>query len=248
MNLRAMLVSTFLVTLLAPAAGWAQDWSWPERAENLQVLPKDISAEELRAVMRGYTRSLGVRCAYCHVGEEGQPLSAFDFVSDDNPKKEIARTMVRMLGVIRDSLQTIDPSGPHRVEMSCQTCHRGRPRPTTLGEELREIHDEDGVDAAIAAYRDLRSRFYGRGSYDFGENTLNEFGYELLEESPQDAIAIFRLNAELFPRSAGVWDSLAEGYLEAGDRERAVEYYEKSLELEPDNENAKEKLSELRGG
>lgn len=246
MQFRAALVALFLLALVAPTIGWAQEWSWPERAENLEVLPKDISAAELRAVMRGFTRSLGVRCSYCHVGEEGQPLSAFDFVSDDNPKKDIARTMVRMLGVIRDTLQTIDPSGPRRVDMGCQTCHRGRP--TTLGEELGEVRDEEGVDAAVAAYTDLRNRFYGRGSYDFGEGTLNDFGYQLLEESPADALAIFRLNAELFPQSAGVWDSLAEGYLVAGDRERAIEYYEKSLELDPENENAKEKLRGLRGG
>jgi tetratricopeptide (TPR) repeat protein len=236
------------MALLAPAAVSAQEWSWPERAENLEVLPKDTPPEKLRAVMRGFTRALGVRCSYCHVGEEGQPLSAFDFVSDDNPKKDIARTMYRMLGVINDSLATIDPSGPRRVNMWCHTCHRGVARPATLDEELRDVHDDEGIVAAIAAYRDLRNRFYGRGPYDFGERTLNEYGYEVLEKNPQDAILIFRLNAEMFPDSAEVWDSLAEGYLTAGDRERAIEYYEKSLELDPENENAKQKLQEIRAG
>lgn len=238
-----------LLSLLEPVAVWAQEWSWPERAENLQVLPKDFPAERLRAVMLGFTRSLGVRCSYCHVGEEGQPLSSFDFVSDDNPKKDIARTMVRMLGVINDTLATIEPSGSRRVNMGCQTCHRGRPRPTSLQEDLREVYDEDGIEATIAAYGDLRNRFYGRGSYDFGEGSLNAFGYELLEAGDiHDAIAVFRLNTEQFPESANAWDSLAEGYLRAGDGERAVEYYEKSLELDPDNRNAKEKLREIRGG
>jgi tetratricopeptide (TPR) repeat protein len=237
-----------LMLVLVPAVGQAQQWTWPERGENLLVLPEDFPPERMRAVMIGFTRALGVRCSYCHVGEEGQPLTTYDFVSDDNPKKDIARTMYRMLGVINDSLQTIDPSGPSRVNMWCHTCHRGLARPATLAEEMRDVRNEEGVEAAVALYRDLRERFHGRGSYDFGENVLNEFGYEILEEAPPDAIAIFQLNAEQFPESANAWDSLAEGYMRAGDRERAIEYYEKSLELDPENENAKEKLEELRRG
>ncbi|HEU4463975.1 MAG TPA: c-type cytochrome [Gemmatimonadota bacterium] len=236
--------------LSAPAAGGAQqDWTWPERSENLRVLPEDFPAERLSAVMRGFTRALGVRCSYCHVGEEGQPLSTFDFASDDNPKKDIARTMYRMLGVINDTLATIEPSGPAPVNMWCHTCHRGRPRPTTLDEELAEVHAEEGIDATITAYSQLRERFYGRGAFDFGEGTLNGFGYVLLDEGrAEDAVRIFRLNVEQYPESANAWDSLGEGYLAAGDRMRAEEAYAKSLELDPDNENAREKLAEIRGG
>ena len=157
--------------------------------------------------------------------------------------------MLRMLGVINDTLATIDPSGPKRVNMWCHTCHRGLPRPTTLDEELAEIHAEEGIDATVAAYRELRERFYGRGAFDFGENSLNMFGYALLEEGrAQDAVEIFRLNVEHFPESANAWDSLGEGYLAAGDRTQAESAYAKSLELNPQNENAREKLSEIRGG
>ena len=46
-----------------------------------------VSGERLRPVMMGFTRALGVRCNHCHVGEDGQPLSTFDFVSDENPNK-----------------------------------------------------------------------------------------------------------------------------------------------------------------
>ena len=245
---RRTLAPLLALALAAPAVATAQEWSWPERAENLKVLPADFPPERLSAVMRGFTRALGVRCTYCHVGEEGQPLSTFDFASDENPKKDIARTMLRMLGVINDTLATIDPSGPKRVNMWCHTCHRGRPRPTTLDEELAEIHAEEGIDATVAAYRELRERFYGRGAFDFGENSLNMFGYALLEEGrAQDAVEIFRLNVEHFPESANAWDSLGEGYLAAGDRTQAESAYAKSLELNPQNENAREKLSEIRG-
>ena len=116
-------------------------------------------------------------------------------------------------------------------------------------EELAEIHEAEGIDETVAAYRELRERFYGRGAFDFGENVLNMFGYRLLEQGKAaDAVAIFQLNAEQFPESANVWDSLGEGYLAAGDRERSIESYEKSLALDPENDNAKQKLAEIRGG
>ena len=225
----------------------AQQWQWPDEPENLQVLPEDFTGERLRPVMTGFTRALGVRCSHCHVGEEGQPLSTFDFPSDENPNKERARTMLRMLGDINETLKTLEPSGAARVNMWCHTCHRGRPRPMTLPEELAEVVALEGVDAAFARYEELRTRFYGRGAYDFGEPSLNAFGYELLGRDEVDAaIRAFRLNSELFPESANVWDSLAEGYMTAGERDLAIEYYETSLSIDPDNANAVRKLQELR--
>jgi tetratricopeptide (TPR) repeat protein len=247
--MRARLALFAALALLTPATVRAQQWSWPERGENLQVLPEDFPPERLRAVMTGFTRALGVRCSYCHVGEEGQPLSTFDFASDSNPKKDVARTMYRMLGVINDTLGTIQPSGPKPVNMWCHTCHRGRPRPTSLDEELAEVHEAEGIEATVAVYDELRERFYGRGAFDFGEGSLNTLGYALLGEGKAaNAVAIFQLNAEQFPESANVWDSLGEGYLATGDKQRAAESYEKSLELDPENRNAQEKLGEIRGG
>src|SRR5262249_24978355 len=123
-----------LVLFLAAATSRAQaqeKWSWPERGRNLQVLPKDFPPERLRAVMGGFARSLGVRCSHCHVGKDGDSWARFDFVSDANPNKDRAREMYRMLGDINGHLKKIQPSADKRVNMWCQTCHRGRPRPTT---------------------------------------------------------------------------------------------------------------------
>jgi cytochrome c-type biogenesis protein CcmH/NrfG len=60
------------------------------------------------------------------------------------------------------------------------------------------------------------------------------------------AIRAFSMNAQEFPRSANVWDSLAEAYLKSGDRKTAKHYYEKSLKLDPENKNAREMLAKLR--
>ena len=63
-------------------------WSWPDTSKNLQVLPKDLPGSRLGPVMKGFTGALGVRCWYCHTGEEGKPLSTFDFASDAKANKE----------------------------------------------------------------------------------------------------------------------------------------------------------------
>lgn len=225
----------------------AQDtWTWPEQPKNLQVLPKDTTGRQLIPVMRAFIRGLGVRCSYCHLGEEGNPLTTYDFASDKNPNKERAREMYRMLGSINVHLKKIEPSGDVRVNMSCHTCHQGRTRPATLEEELGATYRRSGIAGVLERYDELRKRHYGRGGYDFGERSLNAFGYELLEKDDHDvAIAVFRLNATHFPQSANVWDSLAEAYLKAGNKPLAAANYRKSLELDPKNENAAKKLREL---
>ncbi|HSR49976.1 MAG TPA: c-type cytochrome [Acidobacteriota bacterium] len=233
-----------LFCFLAGAAGQqAQDqWQWPEEPENLLHL----RPENLRPVMRGFAGRLGVTCAHCHVGEEGAPLSSYDFASDANPNKKTARLMLQMLGDINRSLKEVEPTG-ERVNMWCGTCHRGRPRPMTVAEEFREAYSERGIQDAVQHIRDLRERFYGRGAYDFSERTLNSIGYALLRQDlTEDAITVFRLNAEYYPESANVWDSLAEAYMQAGKPAQAVAFYQKSLQLDPTNQNAVLKLEELR--
>ncbi|MCH8836510.1 MAG: hypothetical protein IIA60_01780 [Candidatus Marinimicrobia bacterium] len=87
-----ILFSAALVQFFQAIPLQAQDqWSWPEKPENIQVLSKDWPGSRLRPVMTGFTRALGVGCAHCHVGEAGKPLSTYDFPSDANPNKDRAR-------------------------------------------------------------------------------------------------------------------------------------------------------------
>lgn len=117
----------------------------------------------------------------------------------------------------------------------------------TLEEALDEQYRAKGIQGVLEKYADLKKRFYGRGGYDFGENSLNGYGYALLEQKDTaGAIRVFQLNAGEYPQSGNVWDSLAEAYMKAGDKKKAEENYEKAVALDPINENAKENLKKLR--
>lgn len=71
------------------------------------------------------------------------------------------------------------------------------------------------------------------------EESLNELGYTLLMNGrPLQAVAVFEANAARHPRSANVFDSLAEGYFKAGRVALAVETYGKALAMEPEYRNA----------
>ncbi|MCB0297585.1 MAG: tetratricopeptide repeat protein, partial [Calditrichaeota bacterium] len=75
--------------------------------------------------------------------------------------------------------------------------------------------------------------------YDFQESELNTLGYQLLHSGRVTAaIAIFKLNIEMFPEAFNPYDSLGEAYMVAGDKELAIKNYAKSLELNPKNTNA----------
>ncbi|MCB0569618.1 MAG: DJ-1/PfpI family protein [Phaeodactylibacter sp.] len=82
----------------------------------------------------------------------------------------------------------------------------------------------------------------------FRESAANWAGYALLNrQHTEDAISVFAMNTRAYPDSFNVYDSLAEAHLRAGHKEEAHRYYEKSLELNPGNKNAKEALAELEG-
>ena len=229
----------------APAT--APAWSWPEKSKNLKVLPKDSSPEKLRAVMRGFSRALGVRCSHCHVGKEGEPLSTYDFASDANPKKKVARGMYKMLGSVNSQLREIQPKVEDRVDVGCQTCHHGRPRPRPLSEELTLTYDKAGADSAVAVYRELRSRFLEAGAYDFREGSIEEATQRASQKKDWvGALAVSRLSVEMFPGSAAAYANLGETALAAGDTTQAIAAYERAVVLDPKRTTAAEALERLR--
>ena len=114
----------------------------------------------------------------------------------------------------------------------------------SISEALASTIEAEGIDAAVQQYRDLKAK--QAGAYDFSEGELNSLGYQLLQRKKmKEAIRIFQLNAVAYPQSANVYDSLAEAYMDNGDKQLAIENYQKSLQLEPANKNAVEMLKKL---
>lgn len=77
------------------------------------------------------------------------------------------------------------------------------------------------------------------------ETSLNRLGYEFMPGRAALAQRIFELNVDLFPDSWNAYDSLAESYMVLGDRDKAIELYEKSVAMNPQNQNGLDKLREL---
>jgi CubicO group peptidase (beta-lactamase class C family) len=104
-----------------------------------------------------------------------------------------------------------------------------------------------GTQAALDQYAKLKSAGELQGEH--AEGALNQLGYTLLYSMPgheQDAISIFQRNVQDFPASSNVYDSLGEAYMKVGQKDLAIANYEKSLQLNPKNQNAVEQLKRLR--
>ena len=97
--------------------------------ENLKVLPKDISEEKLKELMRGYNKALGVKCNHCHAeGENGK----LDFASDQKKEKDYARHMIEMTKNINSQYfnWNNDPNPENIETVNCTMCHRGNTKAT----------------------------------------------------------------------------------------------------------------------
>jgi hypothetical protein len=94
--------------------------------KNLQVLPKDITKEQMDSVMHHFNEALSVRCNFCHVRNDS--TKKFDFASDDMKHKRKAREMMKLTDNINDDY--FDVTGGQRtittqLMVTCYTCHHG---------------------------------------------------------------------------------------------------------------------------
>ena len=114
----------------------------------------------------------------------------------------------------------------------------------SIAEALSQTTAAQSVDAAVQQYRELKTN--EPTAYDFAEAELNTLGYQLLQAKKfKEAIRIFQLNVEAYPQSGNVYDSLAEAYMDDGNKQLAIENYRKSLQLDPANANAVLMLKKL---
>jgi Predicted membrane protein (DUF2306)/Tetratricopeptide repeat len=114
----------------------------------------------------------------------------------------------------------------------------------SIAQTLSATIASGGVDQAVAEYHQLEDA--QPSAYNFDEDELNTLGYQLIHANKfNDAIRVFQLNVEEYPKSANAFDSLGEAYMDAGNKAQAIASYQKSLQLNPKNHNAVQMLQKL---
>ena len=118
-----------VATILATSAFMPQGQAEEPAYKNLKVLPKKISKDDLDKVMHHYNAALGVKCNFCHVRNE--QTNKLDFVSDAKEEKTIARSMMKMTNKlnVKNFGEKKTQFNQAVMEVSCQTCHRGKAHP-----------------------------------------------------------------------------------------------------------------------
>lgn len=116
----------FLFMVLASMAFTKDDPGY----KNLQILPKDITRQQMDSVMHHFTDALNVRCSFCHVRNDS--ANRWDFASDANPHKNKAREMMKLTDKINDDY--FNYTGEERtittqLMVTCYTCHHGSTDP-----------------------------------------------------------------------------------------------------------------------
>ncbi|HKA21605.1 MAG TPA: serine hydrolase [Blastocatellia bacterium] len=116
----------------------------------------------------------------------------------------------------------------------------------SIAEAMYEVISKEGFQAAIKTYSSLRAA--NDSTYDFAESELNALGYQLLygNHKTSEAIEIFKLNTDAYPKSSNAYDSLAEAHQASGNKDLAIKNYQTAVELDPTNLHAVNMLKKLR--
>ena len=110
---------------------------------NLQILPKNLTGEQVHEIMEKWEGELGTGCKTCHtaskeLGPNGRPQ--INFADDSKDEKKTARKMYKMVEDINSNyISQIDSSG---APVTCGTCHRGHlsPEPFVPKAEAEHAH------------------------------------------------------------------------------------------------------------
>ena len=114
------------------------------------------------------------------------------------------------------------------------------PRKPIIPMMLQSI-EKQGIEIAIGEYKRLKSTQRGLWKIRVGE--LNYLGKELIKlDKMEEALIIFKLNIEEFPQSDIPYESLASYYERNGNKTKALEYYQKALEINPYNERVARRI------
>jgi predicted Zn-dependent protease len=230
----------------APAGGGQRAGGPPPAPSNLQVMAKDSSREQVLATMQAFTQSLGVQCNYCHV-QEGRG-GRNDMAADEKPTKKAARAMMLLARDINEKLPAaVGKSADAATRVGCATCHRGVPIPKQITDIMTEASATGGAAAGLTKFKELREKFYGGQSYDFSEGALIAMAQRANAANKyDDALVYLQANLEYYPKSARTYSAIAQMKNAKGDKAGAIQALEKAVELDPNNQQTKMQLQQLK--
>ena len=238
--------------------------------KNLQVFPKDIKVEQLIAEMDGFVAALGVGCDHCHAQAKLPPgvkpppgAENLDFSLDGKPTKLAARQMILMVRTINTMVPVaVGKPADKTVHIQCMNCHRGvTTPPLPLGDVLDQTVAAKGRAAAVAQFRELRTKYYGSQLYDFSDGELpvttpadtfrlgglQAYALKLAQAGKSDeAVAWLKVNLEYYPKSAQSWAFIAFAYQARNDRAAALDAAQKALVLAPGNPAVKGMVDQVK--
>jgi dienelactone hydrolase len=132
--------------------------------------------------------------------------------------------------------ESLSPHGSHAFVL---------PRKTAAAEFWSVASQTGGGARATQMFHDARKK--DPRAYVFPEFPVNLLGYDRVQSGDkEDAIALFKLNAEAYPASANAQDSLSDGYMAAGQNDLALVAEKKCLELLPGDANGADFKAQLR--
>lgn len=106
--------------------------------------------------------------------------------------------------------------------------------------------DKDGYDHASEIAKEMKQKDI---SFNLPEDDVNDLGFILMRnDKNQQAVNVFKFNLDAHPNSARAYDSLAEGYEAAGEKELAIKNFKRAVELNPKNDYAAERIKKLENG
>jgi hypothetical protein len=161
-----------------------------------------------------------------------QEIYRYSLTFFDGYLKQDAKAVSKLTKITTDSLITIKYQAGHTAPPS--------------KDEIIHLIIQNGFSEAEPVIEQVRKSY--SDSLLFDENGINWLGYHFLYwwGRQDEAIKVFHLNTLLFPKSPNTFDSLGEAYLITGNREKAKESYQRSLELNPENQNAKAVLEQMK--
>ena len=109
--------------------------------------------------------------------------------------------------------------------------------------EIKKALEMQGIDEALKIYDALKK---AKETYEFNEDGINSLGYTYMGEGKiAEALVMLKINVDEFPKSFNAYDSYAEALMKDGQKEAAIANYKKSMELNPDNTNARDILTKI---